>query len=72
LQQKKILDKVADFVKEKGYLHYMTCSLMESENQTQMRSFLCRHTDFKLCHHTQFTPAKHHTDGFFLATFQKQ
>jgi len=70
--QKKILDKAVDFVKSKGYLYYMTCSLMESENQIQMRSFLGRHHDFRLIHHTQFTPAKHHTDGFFLAIFQKQ
>ena len=71
-QQKKILDKVVKFVKSKGYLHYMTCSLMESENQIQMRAFLHRHKDFRLIHHSQFTPAKHHTDGFFIATFQKQ
>lgn len=72
MQQKQILDKAVDFVKPKGYLHYMTCSLMESENQAQMRAFLRRHSDFRLIHHTQFTPAKHHTDGFFLASFQKQ
>ena len=71
-QQKMILDKVVDFVKPKGYLHYMTCSLMEVENQAQMRSFLSRHKNFRLIHHTQFTPAKHHTDGFFLSSFQKQ
>ena len=71
-QQKMILDKAVAFVKSKGYLHYMTCSLLNAENQDQMRAFLRRHNDFKLCHHTQFTPAKHHTDGFFLATFQKQ
>ena len=72
VQQKKILDHVVNFVKTGGYLHYMTCSLMESENQDQMRSFLRRHHDFRLIHHTQLTPAKHHTDGFFLASFQKQ
>lgn len=71
-QQKMILDKAVNFVKSKGKLHYMTCSLMESENQSQMRAFLRRHKDFHLIHHTQLTPAKHHTDGFFLATFKKQ
>ncbi len=70
--QKNILDNVVGFVKVKGWLHYMTCSLLESENQIQMRAFLRRHKDFCLVHHTQFTPAKHCTDGFFIASFQKQ
>lgn len=71
-RQARILDKAASFTADKGYLHYMTCSLLTAENQEQMRSFLHRHNNFKLCHHAQWTPAKHHTDGFFVATFQKQ
>ena len=70
-KQSAILDKASAFVEKNGYLHYMTCSLIEAENQTQMRSFLKRHKDFKLIHHQQWTPATTQTDGFFLATFQK-
>lgn len=70
-KQATILDKASTFVGQKGRLHYMTCSLLESENQHQMQAFLKRHPDFKLCHHEQWTPAKTNTDGFFLATFQK-
>ncbi len=70
-KQAAILDKACAFVAPKGYLHYMTCSLIEAENQAQMRAFLKRHKNFKLIHHQQWTPATTDTDGFFLATFQK-
>ena len=71
LLQSEILDKASQFVALNGKLHYITCSLLEVENQKQMRSFLKRHPDFKLIHHQQWTPATTHTDGFFLASFQR-
>ena len=70
-KQANILDKACTFVAEGGLLHYMTCSVLEAENQGQMRAFLKRHKDFKLVHHEQWTPAKQGTDGFFLATFKR-
>lgn len=70
-KQAHILDEAQAFVAKGGMLHYMTCSLLEDENQGQMRAFLKRYPDFKLIHHQQWTPAKQATDGFFLATFQK-
>ena len=71
-KQAKILDKACQYVAEGGLLHYMTCSVIEGENQIQMRAFLKRHKDFKLIHHAGWTPSKTNTDGFFLASFQKQ
>ena len=70
-KQANILEKAQHFVKVGGKLHYMTCSLIQDENQYQMRAFLRKHPNFKLRHHHQWTPATTHTDGFFLATFQK-
>ncbi len=70
-KQADILNKASLFVKQKGHLHYITCSLLELENQHQMRRFLKTHPNFQLVHHQQWTPAKTNTDGFFLATFQK-
>ena len=70
-KQAEILDEACQYVAKDGLLHYMTCSVLEAENQGQMRSFLKRHKDFKLIHHRQWTPAKQGTDGFFLATFKK-
>ena len=71
-KQIQILDKAVQYVADGGLLHYMTCSVLEAENQSQMRVFLKHHKDFKLCHHEQWTPSKTNTDGFFLATFQKK
>ena len=70
--QAQILDKASQFVKPNGYLHYMTCSLLQDENQNQMKNFLKLHALYHLVYHAQWTPAKHKTDGFFLATFQRQ
>lgn len=70
--QSQILDKACVFVAPKGKLHYITCSLIQGENQEQMHAFFKRHPEFKLIHHQQWTPAKNQTDGFFLATFEKQ
>ena len=70
-KQADILEKACLFVAPNGYLHYMTCSVIELENQSQMRSFLKKHPNFRLVHHEQWTPAKTNTDGFFLASFQK-
>lgn len=70
-KQAQILDKACAFVKAGELLHYMTCSVVEDENQGQMRAFLKRHKDFKLVHHAAWTPAKQGTDGFFLATFKR-
>ena len=70
-KQALILDEASVFVKEKGYLHYITCSIIQNENQHQMKRFLKKHPDFKLCHHQQWSPIKTGTDGFFLATFQR-
>ena len=69
--QKEILDKACQFVAQNGKLHYMTCSLLDVENQSQMRTFLKRHPNFKLIHHHQWTPATTNTDGFFLASFER-
>ena len=70
-KQRAILDKACTFVAKDGLLHYMTCSVIEEENQVQVRAFLKHHKEFKLVHHQQWTPAKTGTDGFFLATFKK-
>lgn len=70
-KQSLILEKALPFVKKEGYLHYMTCSLIEQENQGQIHNFLKHHKELRLIHHQQWTPLKTNTDGFFLATFQK-
>ena len=70
-KQKNILNKACEFVALNGYLHYITCSLIEMENQIQARTFLKQHHNFKLIHHQQWTPAKTNTDGFFFCMMKK-
>jgi len=70
-KQSQILKEASAFVQIHGYLHYMTCSLIQEENQKQMQFFLKKHPNFKLIHHQQWSPVKTQTDGFFLATFQR-
>ncbi|MBQ4472520.1 MAG: RsmB/NOP family class I SAM-dependent RNA methyltransferase [Alphaproteobacteria bacterium] len=70
-KQSDILNRAKQFVKAGGKLHYMTCSLIADENINQIRAFLRKNANFRLCHHQQWTPATTNTDGFFLATIQK-
>ena len=70
-KQANILDEACPYVSKGGLLHYMTCSVLEAENQGQMHAFLKRHKDFQLVHHAEWTAAKQGTDGFFLATFKR-
>lgn len=70
--QIEILDKAVSFVKQGGYLSYMTCSLTRVENESQVISFLNRHPDFIKLKQKQFSPALTGTDGLFVAVFQKK
>ena len=69
--QASILDTAVPFVKDGGYLSYMTCSLTYPENEGQADAFLTRHPDFKCVKQKQFSPAQTNTDGLFIAVFQK-
>ena len=69
--QASILDTAVPFVKDGGYLSYMTCSLTYPENKGQADAFLTRHPDFKCVKQKQFSPAQTNTDGLFIAVFQK-
>lgn len=69
--QQMILEQACQLVKTGGKLHYMTCSVIEQENQKQAQWFVKKYPTFQLKHHQQWTPATTNTDGFFLATFEK-
>ncbi len=46
--QSGILDRAASLVRPGGWLVYATCSLLDSENQSQVESFLTRHKGWNL------------------------
>ncbi|HVY17181.1 MAG TPA: RsmB/NOP family class I SAM-dependent RNA methyltransferase [Rhodopila sp.] len=86
-KQGKILDIAQTLVRKGGRLVYATCSVLEEENEDQVRGFLLRHPDFAvvpLAHAWPFetpvpvsgeflalTPARHGTDGFFAAVLER-
>lgn len=47
-EQVKVLDEAQAFVRPGGYLFYVTCSMLPSENEHQVYSFLERSPDFTL------------------------
>jgi len=88
--QSEILDSAARLVRPGGRLIYVTCSLLEEENERQVESFLAAHADFTLLPAwrvwrdaiggkppekgamLRLTPARHGTDGFFVAVLERK
>lgn len=86
--QKKILDRLAVYLKPGGILVYSTCTLTQEENDGVVGDFLLRHSEFVLEAAGAFLPesARHMvrgnyffalphrdgTDGFFAARMRKK
>ncbi|MTH64938.1 RsmB/NOP family class I SAM-dependent RNA methyltransferase [Paracoccus shanxieyensis] len=68
--QAQILDRVAAHVAPGGHLAYMTCSLLEGENQRQADAFVQR-AGFDPVAMRRFTPLDA-SDGFFLALMRRR
>ncbi|AHM05318.1 Sun protein [Roseibacterium elongatum DSM 19469] len=64
--QDAILDAAVPMVRPGGHLVYMTCSLLEVENQARIAAFLARHPGWALRHQALDTPLTA-SDGFFCA-----
>lgn len=71
LKQAAILETCAGFVRQGGFLSYMTCSLTKDENGDQIAAFLQRHSSFRLIRQKQYSPAATGTDGLFIAVMQR-
>ncbi len=79
--QRDILNAAAACVAPGGVLVYSTCTLLPCENEEQIDVFLRTHREFSLCPFAvgevrcegmiTLTPARHGTDGFFIAKLQK-
>lgn len=88
VQQHSILDAASKLVKESGRLVYATCSVLLEENEQQAERFLSEHPEFELLDcaellaglkidlntgkYLRLDSAKHQTDGFFAAVFQRR
>jgi 16S rRNA (cytosine967-C5)-methyltransferase len=47
-EQADILDRAVGLLKPGGRIAYITCSVLEEENGTQVRAFLARHAEFSM------------------------
>ncbi|MDC8003614.1 methyltransferase domain-containing protein [Aureisphaera galaxeae] len=72
--QSDILDSYSRMVKPGGQLVYATCSILPSENQEQIKSFLTRETgkEFILEKEETLWPSKTGYDGFYMALLTKK
>lgn len=68
--QATILDRAAALTAAGGHLAYMTCSLLEVENEAQIRAFLQRQTAFSLVRQVTWTPMNA-SDGFYMALLKQ-
>jgi len=54
-------------VKPGGKMVYATCSILPSENQKQVETFLASHPEFELEEMKTILPSESGFDGFFMA-----
>ncbi len=69
--QSEILNRAQAYVKLGGKLSYATCSLTTDENEKQVENFLQTHPNYKIVLEKRYSPARTHTDGFYLCVMQK-
>lgn len=69
--QAEILDQYAQMVKQGGKMVYATCSILPSENEQQVATFLKQHPEFKLVKDVKVSPYQTGFDGFYMALLEK-
>jgi 16S rRNA (cytosine967-C5)-methyltransferase len=69
--QQEILDKYHVMVKTGGKMLYVTCSIMPSENQNQVATFLANNPNFTLEKEEIVLPSTSGYDGFYMALMVK-
>ncbi len=68
--QREIIDRAAKLVKPQGHLVYATCSLLDLENELQVKEFLTRNPDFSITVEQHFTPLSD-SDGFYCSVLRR-
>ncbi|MFK5982528.1 MAG: methyltransferase domain-containing protein [Flavobacteriaceae bacterium] len=71
--QKEIIESYSRLVKPGGQMVYATCSILPSENENQVASFLKSEAgkDFKFIKEEKVSPSESGFDGFYMALLQK-
>lgn len=70
-KQHAILKTAKQFVGTKGRLSYITCSLTVDENDNQVNRFLDENPGFVIEKRVQYSPARTHTDGLYIAVMRR-
>lgn len=71
--QSEILSSYSAMVKKGGLLVFVTCSILPSENENQIKQFLSNHGDsFELLESKSVSPAESGFDGFFMAKLKRK
>jgi 16S rRNA (cytosine967-C5)-methyltransferase len=68
--QDDILDQALSHVASNGHLAYVTCSLLDVENEDRTAAFLSRHPDWSELDRQRFSPLDG-GDGFYLSIFKR-
>lgn len=68
--QQQILSEYSVMLRKNGTLVYSTCSLLPSENQNQVKSFLDSNRNFELLKEQTLLPSQGF-DGFYMALLKK-
>ncbi len=66
-QQKEILEDYSKILKPGGILVYATCSILPSENNEQVSTFLKANSNFELLEERNLYPSETGFDGFYMA-----
>ena len=69
--QKEILQNYSKILKTGGKMVYATCSILPSENEEQVSSFLKNNPNFKLIKERKVSPSDSGFDGFYMALMEK-
>jgi 16S rRNA (cytosine967-C5)-methyltransferase len=67
--QAGLIDQAIGLVRPGGRVAYITCSILKSENQTQIEAALSRHSGLRLAGERTLLPGED-GDGFFLADLE--
>ena len=70
--QQEILVQYSKMVKPGGKLVYATCSVLPSENQDQVKTFLKSNTEFTLANDQKILASESGYDGFYMALLERR
>jgi 16S rRNA (cytosine967-C5)-methyltransferase len=69
--QQELLDRYCTLLKPQGILVYSVCSILPSEAEEHIKSFLQNHPNFQLQKEQRTWPDIDTTDGFYMARLQR-